>query len=283
MRKKKIEWITASLAVGALALLADAMFFEKYFFQVKKFDIGNKGSGRKIKLVLLTDLHFRNTLWPYYRRLARKVNQLQPDLIFITGDSLDSSGNTPPMRHFFDLLQQDVQKIAIPGNHDHKADRDLSSLKKVYENHHCDFLVNESKKYSIGGTEIMVTGLDDFIEGESRLAEAVKGVGEEGHHFLLLHSPLQQELVQKNIMKINREREAAEKLNIRYIFAGHNHGGQVRLPGWVPVLPIKSGDYVEGWYNKSRPYLYLSKGFGTSTLPFRFGARSELTVFDYYI
>lgn len=283
MKRENKEWMVAGLATIALGLLADALFFEKYFFQIKRFDIGNKGSSKKIKLVLLTDLHFRKTLWPYYRRLAEKVNQLQSDLILITGDSLDSSGKTAPMNHFFDLLDQRIQKVAIPGNHDHKADNDLSSIKKVYQRHNCHFLVNESKAYTICGEQIMITGLDDFIEGESRFAEAVKEVGEEQHHLLLVHSPLQQEVVRDKINKINKERDPSSQLNISYIFAGHNHGGQVRLPGWVPVLPEKSGNYINGWYSKNRPYLYVSKGFGTSTVPFRFGARAEVTVFNYCV
>lgn len=79
---------------------------------------------------------------------------------------------------------------------------------------------------------------------------------------------------------MNQLRNDEEKLNLQYIFAGHNHGGQVRIFGFAPVMPEKSGHYVNGWYNAKSPYLYVSKGFGTSTLPFRFGARAELTVFD---
>ncbi len=83
---------------------------------------------------------------------------------------------------------------------------------------------------------------------------------------------------------INASLPKDEQLNISYIFAGHNHGGQVTLFGlYAPVLPKKSGDYLKGWYNQEKPYLYLSKGFGTSTLPFRFGARAEITLFYYYI
>lgn len=246
MERKNIRWILGALAAGIVGILADSLFFEKYFFEVKTFDIGNSGSTRKLKLVLLTDLHFRKILWPYYRKLAVKVNQLQPDLILITGDSLDSSGKVKPMDKFFSLLNQNTLKVAIPGNHDHKADDSLLSLKKVYQNHNCDFLVNESKAYNIRGGKIMITGLDDFIEGDSRLNDATKNVGMEEYHILLIHSPLQQEPVQEEIRKINKERSAYDQLNIRYIFAGHNHGGQVRLAGFVPVLPEQSGDYING-------------------------------------
>lgn len=283
MKTKKAKWIFGILAAGMAGVMADALFFEKYFFEVKSFNIGNKDSHRKLKLVLLTDLHFRATLWPYYRRLAEKVNCIRPDLILISGDSLDSSGELRPLNKFFALLHPGIQKVAIPGNHDHKAGESLTDLKKVYQQHNCDLLLNTSKVYNLQGERIVITGLDDFIEGESNFSKAVKDLSREDHHFLLVHSPLQQEPVLEKLRELNRVRRKEEQLNIRYIFAGHNHGGQIRLPGFVPVLPVRSGSYVNGWYNKQAPYLYVSKGFGTSTVPFRFGARSEVSVFYYGI
>ncbi|GHA55977.1 hypothetical protein SAMN04487941_1135 [Pontibacter akesuensis] len=281
MNKKYGKLLLGSLAVGAAAVLVDALLLEKYFFDVKTFNIGENGGGKQLKLVLLTDLHFKQHLLPHHRKLAAKINELEPDLILITGDTLDSSGTLHPMDAFLSLLHQRIPKAAIPGNNDYKAAPDLSSLKNIYKKHNCDFLVNESKLYLLRGERLLVTGLDDFIEGESDVAAAVADVGHEKHHLLLVHSPLQQETAMKKIRMINRGRSRDEQLQIRYIFAGHNHGGQVRLPGYVPKLPLKSGGYVNGWYNQQPPYLYVSKGFGTSTLPFRFFARSEVTVFKY--
>lgn len=281
--KRKVKWLIGTLAVGMVGILADALFLEKYFFEVKIFDIGNRGSHKRIKLVLLTDLHFRYKLWPHFKKLAARVNELQPELILITGDSLDSSGELKPLDLFFSLLGPNIQKVAVPGNHDHKADENLDSLKAVYQKHNCDFLVNESKVYHLCNERIVVTGLDDFIEGNSRFRHATIGLGKENHHFLLLHSPLQQERVREELEKINKGRSAEKQLNIRYIFAGHNHGGQVRLFNFVPVLPVRSGNYINGWYNNQLPFLYVSKGFGTSTIPIRFGARSELIVFNYWV
>ena len=285
MKRYNIKWAFGALALGAAGLvLLDSLFLEKYFFEVKEFDIGNKSrSGKKLKILLLTDLHFRHNLFSYYRKLAEKVNQLQPDLLLITGDTLDSTGVVKPVDEFFSLLDQQIQKVAIPGNNDYKADRSLEHLKATYEKHQVNFLVNASRAYTVQGTRLMVTGLDDFIEGESHFERAVKDVGREDHHLLLVHSPLQQEKVKEKMAEINRERSAAFQLNIRYIFAGHTHGGQIRLPGYVPVLPGMSGDYVNGWYNDSAPYLYVSKGFGASTIPLRFDARSEVTLFNYYV
>ncbi|MBC5991882.1 metallophosphoesterase [Pontibacter cellulosilyticus] len=283
MKKKKLIWVGSALAFVGAALFVDALILEKYFFDVRTFRIGKNNSERSIKIVLITDLHFKDRLLPHYKRLARKLNQLQLDLLLITGDTIDSTGKLEPVIGFFKLLNQQMRKVAIPGNNDYKASTSIDDLEKALEKCGCDFLRNESKAYIIEGERIMVTGLDDMIEGESSFRDAVKEIGSEENHILLLHSPLQQEKIKAEISSINKERDNSNKLNIRYIFAGHTHGGQVRLPGYVPVLPGQSGNYVNGWYNSSAPYLYVSKGFGTSTIPFRFFARSEVTVFHYFL
>lgn len=284
MKRKKLLWTGAALAVaGATGLLLDALVLEKYFFEVKTFNIGDKSSNRKLKLVLLTDLHFKEFLLPHYRKLANRLNKMQPDLLLITGDTLDSSGQLAPVHTFFEMLDPCIRKVAIPGNNDYRAAPTIKQLETALETYNVHFLINESKAFDINGTKFMVTGLDDLLEGDSCFRDAVKGVGREQHHILLVHSPMQQDRARAEIDRINKERNASDQLNIRYIFAGHTHGGQVRLPGYVPVLPPKSGDYVNGWYNHSAPYLYVSRGFGTSSLPFRFFARSEVTLFNYSV
>jgi hypothetical protein len=134
--------------------------------------------------------------------------------------------------------------------------------------------------FTLKGARVVVTGLEDFIEGYPSVINAFDEIGTEENHLLLVHSPLQQEQTMKEIQQINALRPDGEKITVQYIFAGHNHGGQVTIFGKAPVLPEKSGQYFKGWYNEKKPYLYVSKGFGTSTLPFRFGARSEVTVFN---
>ena len=65
--------------------------------------------------------------------------------------------------------------------------------------------------------------------------------------------------------------------------SGHNHGGQVRFGKFAPVLPANHGNYIDGWYGDRPPYLYVSRGFGNSSMQVRFWARSELALFDYFI
>ena len=142
-------------------------------------------------------------------------------------------------------------------------------------------LIDETVQLDIENTTLTITGLNDTVDGKSCFDNAVKEVGKETHHFLLVHSPQQYEEVLRAITVINESRTADRQLDFHYIFTGHTHGGQIRLPYFVPVLPRGAAGYVNGWYNEEKPFLYISKGFGTSAIPFRFGARSEITVLEY--
>lgn len=275
---------TSSFILGIAALLLDALFLEHIFFAVKKYKIGSVNKSTDfIKILHLSDLHFRNNVSIKYRKLARWINKISPDLIFISGDSVDQDGRVEPLEKFLHLLNSNVPKVAILGNHEYAARVDIDYLKSIFNKVNGDLLINESKVYNIRSTRVMVTGLDDILKGDENFARAVKGVGKEQHHFILIHSPKHQEKIKDDIKKINAIRVEEDKLNIFGFFAGHNHGGQVKIGNYAPYLPPKAGNYLEGWYNKGKPYLYLSRGFGTSTVPFRFWSRSEITLFMYYV
>ncbi|HYH14567.1 MAG TPA: metallophosphoesterase, partial [Flavisolibacter sp.] len=202
-------------------------------------------------------------------------------VLLLTGDIIDQTGELTPAKHFFGLLAQHITTLAIAGNHDHKNKVSIGALKKLLMKNRGYLLINETKQVTINGITLTITGVDDFIEGNPNLGQSLQSIGKEDHHLLLVHSPLQQELVQKGLQIINTNRAETDQVNLQYIFAGHNHGGQVRLGPFVPVLPEKSGSYIDGWYNEHKPYLYVSKGFGTSGVPFRFGARAEIVLFHY--
>lgn len=283
MGRKTFYWkLGAGVALTAAAvLLADAWWGEKYFFQTKHFRIGKKESEQQVRIILLSDLHFKKRFWPFHRKLANRIKALQPHLVLITGDVIDEHGRPGPANQFLHHLQNLAPWFVIPGNHDNKNGVSRHTLRKIVERDGGCLLADETVQIRVGGVPFTITGLEDFIEKESRFAEAVRGIGREENHLLLVHSPLQQEGVLKELEKMNAARPESRQVALQYIFAGHTHGGQVRWKPFVPVLPLKSGGYVNGWYNREKPLLYVSKGFGTSAIPFRLGARAEITVLDY--
>ena len=63
------------------------------------------------------------------------------------------------------------------------------------------------------------------------------------------------------------------------VLAGHTHGGQINMLGFIPVLPPGSGRYLKGWYRETYPHMYVSRGIGMSVFPVRFGSRPEISTF----
>jgi uncharacterized protein len=64
------------------------------------------------------------------------------------------------------------------------------------------------------------------------------------------------------------------------ILAGHLHGGQICLPthrGKIHLQHVRA-PYWEGLFDLPAGMLHVSRGLGTSFVPFRFLARPEATV-----
>lgn len=267
-----------------LWILLNAFVLEHIFFEVKEYQIGKKESFQhSIRILHISDLHFRTRLGWKYRKLIKKINQLNVDIIFISGDSIDQNGNINPFEKFMRLLSAEIPKVGILGNHEYKANLNINQLGETYLITNGKLLINESTFYLINDVNICVTGFDDLLEGTVNIKKAVDGLKKQEHHFGLIHSPKHQELIKNELLVLNQDKVLEDQVHFYAFFAGHNHGGQVKIGDYVPVLPPKSGDYVEGWYNSQQPYLYLSKGFGTSRIPIRFGSRSEITIFTYNV
>jgi predicted MPP superfamily phosphohydrolase len=64
------------------------------------------------------------------------------------------------------------------------------------------------------------------------------------------------------------------------MLAGHTHGGQVAPFGHALILPPGCHGYVQGRYARPPHQLYVTRGLGSSHLPFRVGARPELAILD---
>src|SRR4051812_44220812 len=110
MRLSYLKWALGTMMAGAAIVLADALFLEQYFFQIKRYRIGKKDSNNRTKILLLTDLHFKKQRTPFHGRLVKKINELNPDVIFIAGDIIDLSGESKPAKQFFNALKFSIPK-----------------------------------------------------------------------------------------------------------------------------------------------------------------------------
>lgn len=139
MERKNYSTILGGPIAAATAwLVLNALVLEKHYFEIKKFDIGEADSGKpKIRIILNTDLHLQK-ITKTYKKLAKKINSIKPDLVFFGGDAVDQWGTMDALEDFLKLIKHKIQKVAILGNHERAANLDISVLKKTYKKYNTD-------------------------------------------------------------------------------------------------------------------------------------------------
>jgi predicted MPP superfamily phosphohydrolase len=225
-------------------------------------------SGRGIRIVQISDLHLGNyvgnerLLW-----LARRLESLDPDVVFITGDFVNRSYREAlPAKHGLKALAAVAPTYGVLGNHDfwHAPDK----LSRLLERSGMRILRNEHVQVRINGNPMVLAGVDDFKTGNDDLEKAARGMPEGNVvRVLLSHCP---DLLQP----------AAEH-GFDLVLAGHTHGAQLRFPilGRV-VNRLMHGKYERGWMKAKETALYINRGLGVVFIPVRYGSDAEVTVLN---
>lgn len=226
-----------------------------------------------MKIVQFSDTHlgFQYNL-TQFKKLIKKINKLQPDVILFTGDLMDEPNKYREMNQLVPLLGQlhaPLGKFCIFGNHDHGG-YGSEIYRNIMETTNFTVLLNESTaiKRKDGGS-IYLLGIDDAMLGNPDLPLALKNVPDNRFTILLSHAP---DLA-----------DDAANYPIHWQISGHSHGGQVKIPFiGALVKPPFAKNYPEGLFTigvNNQLTLYVNRGIGTTRLPFRFMAVPELTIY----
>jgi predicted MPP superfamily phosphohydrolase len=211
-----------------------------------------------LRVAHLTDLHMSGRLGiDYFHEVVRITNDWAPDLVCVTGDVVERRECCEWVAPTLGALQPRLGSAFILGNHDEKA--------------HAD-----SVRAALLGAGLLDVGSTPWVLGvPDRLAIA----GDErpwfrspdvdatsGFTILLAHTP-------------DRFASAA-RLGVDLVLAGHNHGGQVCLPGGGALLcPSRHGiRYAAGTFRKGRTTMHVGRGTG-SLFPLRYNCPPELAFF----
>ncbi|MFW5799600.1 MAG: metallophosphoesterase [Spirochaetota bacterium] len=227
-------------------------------------------------IVQLSDLH----AGPYLKldRLnffVEKVNELNPDIIAVTGDMLHESVKALPIViEGLKKLKAKYGVYSVLGNHDHYDD--YTQVVKAFKQANLRLLMEETETINVNGELINIIGVDYPVVGRpvefnyyDQLVRAKKGSNPDALDILLAHNP--------------DAFPSAVRLGIDLTLSGHTHGGQlilgeVKLFGEKVLLaPIRVvHKYVKGHYQKGDKHLYVSKGIG-HWFPIRINCPSEIT------
>ena len=261
-------WLLVAVAVVAAAGLAWALF-EAQWVELLERDAPVRGLPVELdglRILHVSDFHL-GTLSLNGRALRKAVDWASKrdlDLVAVTGDLVSRRRGVRSLTAELGRLQPRHGTYAVLGNHDVASTRDPFSrpadLSGVAT---ATLLEHESVVLEIEGKVVQVAGGDPrrHLEPHGPLAERGTDL-----RLLLVHFP----------DPVNTLTPGEFHL----ILAGHLHGGQICIPaprGKVRLEHLRAR-YWEGLFELEQGTLHVSRGLGTSFVPFRFLARPEATI-----
>jgi predicted MPP superfamily phosphohydrolase len=188
----------------------------------------------------------------------------------VTGDLIDGPGGIEPCIANLKKLKPKKGTYVVLGNHDYKifpfihqikrivtgriigVDRPETELfKKRLIEEGLGLLINEHVRLDwLDGLAVNIIGIDDPITGRANYNQAFQGIRDAALQLALIHSPTHFAVLEKH--------------DIDAAFAGHTHGGQIRIPGMGP-LPLVY--HIEPIIDSTDRYGFpgiVSRGMGAS-------------------
>ena len=214
----------------------------------------------------LSDLHADTNL-PAMDRVAALIPGLHYDLCVWTGDYRgrtfgDYLTTVKALAQLREFIAGDI--FAVLGNHD--TIEMVPHLEKLG----IRMLLNEAVSIVRGDDRLHLAGIDDaHYFRVDNIEKASAELPPEEFSILLSHTP-----------EIYRQ---AAHAGFDLMLCGHTHGGQICLPGSIPltldaVLPRQMG---AGAWRYRNMLGYTSRGAGTSIVPVRFHCPPEITLHEF--
>ena len=239
----------AWLAAGAGAFYYSYVW-EPNRIEVTRHEIDVPAGVPPIRVVHITDIQ-TDRLGERERAIPEIVRKLDPDLIVMTGDYINSTWRNNPRG--FRAARWVVERLHAPlGVYAIQGDTDTpEGHKALFEGTDVVLLNNSGRRIAARGGSFYVVGLNQQY---MRIDLAFDSVPEGAPVMLLAHSP--------DVVYALAERTDRKPF---LTLVGHTHGGQVCLPGGRAVvsftrLPAK---YASGLFDNLMGYrVYISRGLG---------------------
>lgn len=213
----------------------------------------------------LSDLH-ADGLVDEGEGIVRIVETVPCDLAVLTGDfSFENSTYYEPSLESLVPIVRSISShngiFGILGNHD------ILEMVPVLERMGVQMLLNEAVQLHRGTANIVLAGVDDPHYYKCHdLQKALSAVTPDQFVILLSHSP---EIAQE-----------ASRCGIDFYLCGHTHGGQICLPGRIPMFANSSCNrsFLSGRWSCGAMQGYTSRGTGFSLTAARLFCPPEITL-----
>ena len=228
------------------------------------------------RIAQVSDLHNKD-FGEGYGQLLTLLSEVNPDIIVVTGDLIDSRQTDLDIALEFAWQAGKIARVFyVSGNHEARIP-EYEDLKIGLVKAGVVILENQKVEITREGESITLMGIDDpsfqedylFGESESVARQEIEDLQNEsdGYTILLSHRP--------ELFDIYVETE------MDLVFTGHAHGGQFRLPFIGGLVAPNQGflpKYDAGLFSEGSTTMIVSRGVGNSIIPIRFNNRPEIVV-----
>jgi len=221
-----------------------------------------------LRVVQLTDLHITEALpSDYYTRIERELAASKPDLLVMTGDYLSVLSRLPLLERWLSALPRArYGNYAVLGNHEYWTDP--ARVSQALTRAGVVVLSGQCTLVPIPGSSGLRLCGTDAPWGPGLSADTIAaGAPGDSPLFVLAHS-------HENTDKVG-------PLGARVVFAGHTHGGQIRLPLIGAIIIPQGRRYDVGHFVVDGMHLWVSAGVGADEPPLRIYCPPELVEVDF--
>jgi predicted MPP superfamily phosphohydrolase len=297
--------LTALAAVGAVGAGAAVwgIGIERYLFTVREHDLHILPAGASpIRVLHLSDAHMAPWQHRKQRWMAALAGTWHPDLVVNTGDNLGHVDGLRGLRDALDPLRG-IPGVFVHGSNDHAAPTPRNPFR---------YFTGPSKMRGVTSEPLDTQALDGYLADELGWLDLNNAVGSvevagmridtfgvsDAHRgwdrldvLPQLLDDLRADVAPPAITlgvthaPYRRVLDRFIDLGADMIFAGHTHGGQVRLPGYGALvancdIPLRQARGLSDWAHGGRRIpLNVSAGLGHSIYaPVRFACRPEASL-----
>ena len=241
--------------------------------KTNEFNIINKNipdSFYGYKIVHISDIHYKVTTdLNDLNNLVKEVNRIKPDIIVFTGDLFDhnityTEKDYEDLSNILKSMKYNIGKFAIKG----EEDINNKNWDEVIINGEFTDLNNTYKLlYNNSLEPILLVGISSNYKN-NRIKETINNIKVDttyNYSILLMHEA-------DYINEIDYS-----KYNL--VLAGHNHGGQIRLPFIGGIIYDENILYKDSYYKLKNTDMFISGGIGCSKYKFRFLNKPSINLY----
>lgn len=266
--------LSIALILIFLILFCIYELFQNFIIDIETINVENTEYNKnldEIKIANISDIHMP-TSKILIDEIVESLEKEKPDVILLTGDIIDRKTDifNSGLSDFCNRISKIAKCYAVSGNHE--IDNFYSLWEQVLRENNIILIENKCEIYEKGRNKIAFLGLKYGSNYSSKLFGDIDEI-QNIPKIVLVHNPNKFSTVFSDKNSIIPD----------YMFSGHAHGGQIRIPiinqglfapgqGFLPKFT--SGLYEADNGGK----MILSRGLGNGTLPIRINDRVHIPI-----